>query len=387
MPPQEKSSERTLTTIKPGTVSFAPGRICLFGEHQDYLKFPVIAASIDLGISIEFLGFHEPEDKKITIEMPDIRVKRVVDIAAPLAYQGRRDYIASSINVLKRAGIVANRGFTARITGTLPINAGASSSSALIVAWLNLLAQVYSGEPVDPLRRARWANQAEIVEFGEAGGFMDHVTSSVGGVLFVRHDFTIERLPVPKDMLVVLADSLQKKQTVDDLRRLRSSVEGQVSSVKKLDGGFQITAPEYCNEQFVSANTSAGLKLKQDFPLVYANLQNGIITKKAFAIFTSKEPSMVAIGDLVNQHFAYLRDYSRISTDKITAMVEAALGAGAAGAKINGSGFGGTMFALCGSKRVQDEVAAAVAGAGGKAYKVGISSGARIVDAARGHRG
>nr|MDO8116777.1 galactokinase family protein [Candidatus Sigynarchaeota archaeon] len=38
-----------MTSIKPGSVSFAPGRICLFGEHQDYLNFPVIAASIDLG--------------------------------------------------------------------------------------------------------------------------------------------------------------------------------------------------------------------------------------------------------------------------------------------------------------------------------------------------
>nr|MDO8087199.1 galactokinase family protein [Candidatus Sigynarchaeum springense] len=374
-----------MTSIKPGSVSFAPGRICLFGEHQDYLNFPVIAASIDLGISIEFSGFHEPDDKKITIEMPDMHETRVVDIAVPLAYQGKRDYIASSINVLKKAGIVIDSGFTARITGTLPINAGASSSSALIVAWLNLLAHLFSGKPVDPLQRARWANQAEIVEFGEAGGFMDHVTSSVGGVLFVRHDFTIERLPVPEGMLVVLADSLQKKQTVDDLKRLRASVEGQVASVKSLMAGFQITAPEFCNEQFVSANTSAGLKLKKNFPLVYANLQNGIITKKAFDIFTSKRPSIAAIGDLVNQHFTYLRDYSRVSTDKITYMAKAATDAGAAGAKINGSGFGGTMFALCDSRKVQDKVAAAIAAAGGKVYKVCISDGAKIIGSVQGH--
>ena len=30
-------------------VSFAPGRVCLFGEHQDYLGLPVIAAAIPLG--------------------------------------------------------------------------------------------------------------------------------------------------------------------------------------------------------------------------------------------------------------------------------------------------------------------------------------------------
>jgi galactokinase len=376
-----------MATITPGTASFAPGRICLFGEHQDYLKFPVIAASIDLGIYIEFKGFHEPDDKSITIMKPDMNETRVVDLAVPIEYKGKRDYLASSINVLKKGGIIVNKGFTARVTGTLPINAGASSSSALIVAWLNLLARLFSDKPVDPLQRARWANQAEIGEFGEAGGFMDHVTSSVGGVLFVRHDFTVERLPVPKDMFVVLADSLQKKQTVDDLKRLRASVEGQVSSVMKLKAGFQITDPTFCNEQFVEANTGTGLNLKQDFPLVYANIQNGIITKRAFDIFTSKKPSIAAIGDLVNQHFTYLRDYSRVSTDKISGMVQAALDAGAAGAKINGSGFGGTMLALCDSKRVQDKVAGAIAAAGGIVYKVRISDGAKIVETVKAHRG
>ena len=42
-------------------VSFAPGRVCLFGEHQDYLGLPVIAAAIPLGcrmvVSLGPMGF------------------------------------------------------------------------------------------------------------------------------------------------------------------------------------------------------------------------------------------------------------------------------------------------------------------------------------------
>jgi len=30
----------------------APGRICLFGEHQDFLGLPVIACAIELGICL-----------------------------------------------------------------------------------------------------------------------------------------------------------------------------------------------------------------------------------------------------------------------------------------------------------------------------------------------
>lgn len=369
-----------MAEIEPGIFSFAPGRICLFGEHQDYLKFPVIAASIDLGIYIEFKGFHEPDDTQIIIEMPDINENRIIDINIPITYEGKRDYIASSINVLARDGIVATKGFTVCITGTLPINAGASSSSALVVAWLNLLGHLFSIEPVDPFQRAKWANQAEVGEFGEAGGFMDHVASSVGGILFVRYDFTIEKLPVPNDMFIVLADSEQKKQTVDDLKRLRANVERQIARIMKVRIGFSITDDKFCNEKFVADNAKTGLKLQQDFPLVYANLQNGIITKKALAAFKSKKPSIKIIGNLVNQHFGYLRDYLHVSTERIDAMVNAALETGAVGAKINGSGFGGTMFALCNTKETQNAVTEAIADVGGKIFNTGISDEAKIVE-------
>ena len=49
----------------------APGRICLFGEHQDYLGLPVIAAGISRRIVIE--GEHR-NDNFIVINMPDIGV-------------------------------------------------------------------------------------------------------------------------------------------------------------------------------------------------------------------------------------------------------------------------------------------------------------------------
>jgi len=31
----------------------APARICLFGDHQDYLELPVIACAIDKYITVE----------------------------------------------------------------------------------------------------------------------------------------------------------------------------------------------------------------------------------------------------------------------------------------------------------------------------------------------
>ena len=47
----------------------APGRICLFGEHQDYLNYPIIAMAISKYIYLEAKKISEP---KFLITLPDI---------------------------------------------------------------------------------------------------------------------------------------------------------------------------------------------------------------------------------------------------------------------------------------------------------------------------
>jgi len=47
----------------------APGRICLFGEPQDFLGLPVIACAIEL--AIEIVG-HARSDSIFHLDMPDI---------------------------------------------------------------------------------------------------------------------------------------------------------------------------------------------------------------------------------------------------------------------------------------------------------------------------
>ena len=47
----------------------SPGRICLFGEHQDYLGLPVIAMAMNLRLRI---NGQKRNDKKIVINLPDI---------------------------------------------------------------------------------------------------------------------------------------------------------------------------------------------------------------------------------------------------------------------------------------------------------------------------
>ena len=82
------------------------------------------------------------------------------------------------------------------------------------------------------------------------------------------------------------------------------------------------------------------------------------------------------LGNLLNQHQTNLRDAKKVSTPKINGMIEAALRAGALGAKINGSGGGGCMFAY--APEQPEAVVEAIEQQGGKAYIITIDEGTRL---------
>src|SRR5512146_1902195 len=111
------------------TVS-TPGRVCLFGEHQDYLHLPVVAAAISLRISI---SGKRRNDSLILIELPDISSRVKIDLNLPIIYREERDYFRSSLKVLLKEGFTFAGGFDCIVRGRIPINAGTSSSSALVV--------------------------------------------------------------------------------------------------------------------------------------------------------------------------------------------------------------------------------------------------------------
>ena len=112
-----------------------PGRICLFGEHQDYLGLPVIALAISLHSKIKFT---RRKDDKVVIRLPDINHQEVFSLKN-LKYTKERDYFSSGLKVCIDNGLTFSRGFECTITSTIPIGAGTSSSSSIVVGFINLL--------------------------------------------------------------------------------------------------------------------------------------------------------------------------------------------------------------------------------------------------------
>lgn len=355
-----------------GIAVSTPGRICLFGEHQDYLRLPVISAAISLRLTIS--GTCRADDACI-LHLTNLQRVERFSIRNPLPFKHNNDYLRSAILLLQRRGIDLTHGFEGFVHSAIPIQAGASSSSALTVCWvhaLTLLAELQ--RPLSPRELAECAYEAEVVEFQEAGGIMDQVTAAFGGVLFIDFspDLQIERLNPPLGLFVV-GDSKEPKDTQAILTRVKQGVLEIIRRLRNVRPGFSLRSiPRESAEQYRSLLTP------EEFALLDGTLHNFALTQTAFGLLHAQALDHKRFGALLTEHHSVLRDVQRISTSKIERLLDAALDAGAYGGKINGSGGGGCMFAY--APEQPERVAEAIERAGGIAYIVRVDEGSRRED-------
>ena len=142
-----------------------PARICLFGEHQDYLGLDVIAMAISLRIQITLNNITTGSSTNaIIIHHLDLEEVEHIAVEYPLVYTKDRDYYKSVLNVLHRKGIVIDKSIEITVTSTIPINAGCSSSSALIVCFITFLKKLLELD----------FSNSEIAEIAYAAGILTH---------------------------------------------------------------------------------------------------------------------------------------------------------------------------------------------------------------------
>jgi galactokinase len=353
------------------TVS-APGRICLFGEHQDYLGLPVIAAAINLRAVMHAEPIPEPE---IIVDKPDIADREIIDLTAPIEYRGPRDYFKSGIRVLQKAGVEFKQGYRVMFTSGIPIGKGCSGSSAMLVAWTGLLS-ILSGRNGGAVERGEIANlayRAEVKEFDEPGGMMDHFASAMGGVQLIktRGEFKADTLPAPAGCSFVLGDSHEQKKTTEILGRVRANVSAGIEYLKNKKPEFDLaTADPAWAADALGADVAEPVRRA-----VLGNIRNRDIRRRALQILSNGNGETPELGALLDEQHAILRDDLGISTPRIEKLIGAAKKAGAAGCKINGSGGGGCMFALC----LDDpqKVATAIKTANGSPFLIRIDEGFR----------
>ena len=343
-----------------------PGRISLFGEHQDYLGLPVIAMAISLRV---FLEGKKRQDRKVIIHKPDLGETETFSLD-DLSYTKPRDYFKSGIIVCKNAGLTFSTGFECEVTSKIPIRAGTSSSSAISVSWIHFLSQIADVRPNwDQQKIGELAYKTEVEEFNEPGGMMDQYSTAMGFLIYIQSEpgITIESIN-PNLGTFVLGDSCEPKDTMGILSRCRNSrleiiqklkMKNPTSTIHTLDEGADIS----------DLNAS-------EIELYKGTLKNRDLLKRALSELENEEPNHESIGQLLSDHHQVLRDVLKVSTPKIEAMMDAASNVGALGGKINGSGGGGCMFAYAPNN--PEQVAEAIEKAGGKAYIIQHDEGTRI---------
>ena len=341
-------------------VSFAPGRVCLFGEHQDYLGLPVIAAAISLGCRLVV----EPQTSGLwTLSTPSLGFTWQCHVddaiaAQPESSPGPSDFLRAGLHEALKAGWDVRCGGVVTGHVDLPVQAGLSSSSALVVAWIQALARV-AGVALAPRELAAMANRVEVLHFGEPGGHMDHVASAVGGTLRIHPDGSTTSMNALEDGAWVVVDSGQPKDTRGHLTRCKTQRQQLVSA----QGG------EWCAPEALP--TWTGLS-KTEQRLWQATWQSKALEERASGQWSSSRQ----LAGWMNDHHAALRDGLSLSTPRLEAIGRAALDAGAWGWKLVGSGGGGCGLVWC-ERGKTSAVHRAVREVGAKAsWTVGPSKGA-----------
>ncbi len=352
----------------PGFRVNAPGRVCLFGEHSDYLGLDVIAAAINLTIEIVA---NPRDDDLIVVDYCDLKERDAFSLGDVVEYRTNRDYVRSAFNVMSRRGFIPKQGWDLQISGTIPIAAGLSSSSAMTVGCIKAITKM-AGSNLSPDDIALRAYDAEVAEFRESGGTMDHYASCIGGIIHVdTKENKVSKLPAELETFVIGDSGEKKVDTVGDLRYIRLTVEREYKEIGKKMESFDRRKTALVDVQ----------KLRQGTPtkerrMAEATLRNRNLTNRALKLLNKPSLSSTQLGRMLKEHHEILRDDLERSTTKIERMITAAYDAGALGCKINGSGGGGSMMAY--TVRDEQKVASSIERAGGTAYIVRVGKGATI---------
>ena len=329
-------------------ISKAPARICLFGDHQDYLGLPVIACAIDKYI---FIDGKPNKSNFLNFDLRDLGKKISINLNDNLKEIEKGDHIKYVLKSLKKNKIVINKGYDIKVKSEIFINAGISSSSALIVALIKFFLQIFNPEKISEKFISELAYQSEVVEQGGSGGRMDQYSITIGNTIFLETNTNNSFFKIKSPFKnFIIANSGIKKPTDLVLKNLKDKSIDSVNKIKKI------------NESFILSKVKKSeiyrykkLLDKTSFNYFEAAVSNHHITLSALNELKKIKPNLNKLGRLMNEHHNFLKNNLKITVPKIDEMIDIATKNGAYGAKIIGSGGGGSILILSNENK-QDNI-------------------------------
>tara|TARA_B100000927_G_scaffold216257_1_gene176482 strand:+ start:481 stop:1560 length:1080 start_codon:yes stop_codon:yes gene_type:complete len=328
-------------------VSKAPGRVCLFGDHQDYLGLPIIATTINNEIIIQA---EKNSSNEFKIYKKDLGLTDIITLNNEFD-KDERDFLKIALNVMKDYDCIPKSGYDITITSTIPINSGLSSSSALIVAWVNFLLTTFTNYEITPNLLAEIAYRIEVLEIDGSGGKMDQYTIANGKTIYLD-TVTNDIKPFNHKLCdMVIGVSNQGKDTQGLLRSLKESASKSIQVVNSHIKDFSLKNIK--NIDLEECLKFLDESLKPYFRAAVGNYKTTIDAKNEFQ---KENLNIEKIGDLMNIHHNFLKNDLKITTPEIDNMIDIAREFGSLGTKIVGSGGGGSIVCLSNDRSASSKI-------------------------------
>lgn len=282
----------------------APGKLMLFGEHAVVYNRPclVTAVSSRMKVTIARTG------GRFNIDAPQVKDVRFVEEA---------------IHLFQKEFKVGN-GLQVKTESQFSCQYGFGSSSAVTVATLLALSKLFD-LPLTQKELFNLGYQVTLNIQGVGSGFDIAVADYGGTIYFVTGGKTIEPLK-NKEIPLVVGYSGVKADTPTIVKNLSSKLE----------------------------NSNSKSKIIKSFDKI-----SEIVEKAKIKL---ADGNWSVLGSLMNRNHELLKELG-VSTGKLDKMCQAAVGAGAYGAKLSGAGGGDCMIALIPEgKRENIEMAISKAG-------------------------
>jgi len=327
---------------EPRAVVFAPGRLVVLGEHLDHQGGTVLATALDQGVHVA-VGIRP--DRRVVVHALNVRATDTFDLDR-LIHSGRRwaDLVRGAFAHLQQDGRRLP-GLNLAILGDLPVEEGLASSAAYLVAVLRAISEM-TGTAVEVPALAEAAQLVEREWAGVACGMMDPLVSLVGrpGEVLRLDMRTLEHEVLP------LAEGLRFEPVATGIQR-RLDRTPYNERRRTLDEALAHLRRDRPNLDHLVDLEEADLVWAEARlePVAFRRVRH-VVTETArvgSGIDAREHGDGPALGRLLNESHASLRDDFECSTPDIDRQVEAVLGEdGVLGARLQGAGWGGSLVVL-----------------------------------------
>jgi galactokinase len=310
----------------------APGRVNLIGEHTDYNGGFVLPTPVALGTTATAAPAPGALVRVCSAELGEAHFA--------LGEERRSgtwiDYVAGVTRELARRGHRLG-GFDLYLRSELPLGGGLSSSAALEIALVRVLAQLF-GLSVDAREAAAVGHAAENALVGVRTGVMDQLAVSLGrhgeALLIDCRSHAAQSIALPPSIAIAVIDSGVRHALADGAyNRRRDECERAAAAL----GVAQLRDVQRGDGRLARLPDPLGRRG------AHVTSENARVLAAVAAL---RAGDGAALGALVDaSHESLARDFE-VSTPQLDRLAALARSEGALGARLTGAGFGGSLLAL-----------------------------------------